>query len=92
MTDRKDRSDRLRRRLQEDKRSKTEKTSVKDRPNVLMYLPEDLHEELDLTFDELNLQCKKEHGKALEKNRDYYPAIVKAGLENMDRVEDLLDL
>ena len=79
------------------KSSKTEQTdgreqkSVKDRPSVLMYLPEDLHSDLDIRFDELNAQYKREHGEALEKNRDYYPAVVKAGLEGKD-IKDILDL
>ena len=79
------------------KRSKTnnmvesEQKSVKDRPSVLMYLPEDLHSDLDIRFDELNAQYKREHGEALEKNRDYYPAVIKAGLEEKD-IKEVLDL
>jgi len=79
------------------KPSKTEQTgkreqkSVKDRPSVLMYLPEDLHSDLDIRFDELNAQYKREHGEALEKNRDYYPAVIKAGLEGED-IKEVLDL
>ena len=79
------------------KPSKTEQTgkreqkSVKDRPSVLMYLPEELHSDLDIRFDELNAQYKREHGEALEKNRDYYPAVVKAGLEGKD-IKEILDL
>jgi hypothetical protein len=52
------------------KPSKTEQTdereqkSVKDRPSVLMYLPEDLHSDLNIRFDELNAQYKCEHGEA----------------------------
>ena len=65
--------------------------SVKDRPSVLMYLPEDLHSDLDIRFDELNAQYKREHGEALEKNRDYYPAVIKAGLESKD-IKEILDL
>jgi hypothetical protein len=70
---------------------KREQKSVKDRPSVLMYLPEDLHSDLDIRFDELNAQYKREHGEALEKNRDYYPAVIKAGLEGED-IKEVLDL
>jgi len=79
------------------KPSKTEQNderkhkSVKDRPSVLMYLPEELHSDLDIRFDELNAQYKREHGEALEKNRDYYPAVIKAGLEGKD-IKEVLDL
>ena len=66
-------------------------TSIKDRPSVLMYLPEELHTELDIRFDELNARYKREHGRPLEKNRDYYPAVVKASLEGI-AVEDVLDV
>lgn len=116
MTDRDDRSDRLRRRFDrdgpdadhtstparedgseddsetEDKSSShDDSSSVKDRPSVLMYLPEDTRQELDIRFDELNAQYKRAHGEPLEKNRDYYPAVIQAGLEGRD-VEDILEL
>lgn len=69
----------------------SEQKSVKDRPSVLMYLPEELHGDLDIRFDELNAQHKREYGEALEKNRDYYPAVIKAGLEGKD-IKEILDL
>lgn len=65
--------------------------SVKDRPSVLMYLPEEVRQDLDIRFDELNARYKREHGEALEKNRDYYPAVVEAGLTGKD-VEAILDI
>ncbi len=74
-----------------EQRDEREQKTVKDRPSVLMYLPEDLHSDLDIRFDELNAQYKREHGEALEKNRDYYPAVVEAGLEGKD-IKDILDL
>lgn len=70
---------------------KSKSESVKNRPSVLMYLPKDVHEELDIRFDELNAKHKRAHGEKLEKNRHYYPAVVKAGLEGSD-VEDILDI
>lgn len=65
--------------------------SVRDRPSVLMYLPEDLRAELDVRYDELNAEYRREHGEPLGKNRDYYPAVVRAGLTG-ESVEDLLEL
>ena len=92
---RSERSDRLKKRLDDkSKKSETEKSkgsSVKDRPSVLMYIPEKLHRELDITFDELNLKSKKQNGKKLQKNKDFYPAVIKAGLEGKS-VEDILDI
>ncbi len=94
--DRSERSDRLKKRLNDKGKDqgadKSEgKTSVKDRPSVLMYIPEDLHRELDIKFDELNLKSKKEKGEKLQKNKDFYPAVIKAGLEGKN-VEDVLDI
>lgn len=116
MNNRNDRSERLRRRLddeptddtdtnderepdQEGTGSEPDETSdvasdspgVKERRGVLMYLPDDVRQELDARFDELNAQYKREHGEALEKNRHWYPAVVKAGLDGED-VEDILDI
>lgn len=70
-----------------DEESKSE--NVRERKSVLMYLPEDLHEDLDIRFDELNLKHKREHGEALQKNRDYYPAVVEAALSD-ESVEEIL--
>lgn len=64
------------------------RTSVKDRPSVLMYLPGDLHTDLDVRFDELNARHKRKHGEPLEKNRDYYPLIVELGLEKIAEMDD----
>lgn len=64
--------------------------SIKDLPSVLMYLPEDLHSRLDLRFDEVKLEHKREYGEEIEKNRHFYPALVKAGLEGKT-VEEVLD-
>jgi len=67
-----------------------EETTIKDLPSILMYLPEDLHEAVDLRFQEVKLAYQREHGEAIEKNRHFYPALVKAGLEG-NTVEDVLE-
>ncbi len=54
-----------------------------------MYLPEDLHEKLKTKFLELQLEGNKE-GIDLEKNRDFYPKVIEAGLEYLDD-EDVLE-
>lgn len=121
MSDRNERSERLRRRFESDKdesskteedskKSKTdkidkmdttpkpskieetdekEKTSVKDRPSVLMYLPEGDHHALDVRFTQLNARHKEEHGEGIQKNRDYYPAVVRAALNDTTLEEEL---
>ena len=56
-----------------------------------MYLPSDIRRELDIQFDELNIKHKRQHGEGLEKNRDYYPAVIQAGLTGKD-LEDILNV
>ena len=68
----------------------SDQRSIKDLPSVLMYLPEDLHSRLDLRFDEVKLEHKRECGEEIEKNRHFYPALIKAGLEGKT-VEEVLD-
>lgn len=75
----------------EDREATGSEESIKDRQSVLMYLPDDVWRELDVRFDELNAKHKRQHGEALEKNRDYYPAVIQAGLNDKD-LEEILDL
>lgn len=75
----------------EDVKATESEESIKDRQSVLMYLPDEVWRELDVRFDELNAKHKRQHGEALEKNRDYYPAIIQAGLNDKD-LEEILDL
>jgi len=64
---------------------------IKDRKSVLMYLPDDVWQELDIRFDELNAEYKRQYGESLEKNRDYYPAVLLAGLTDKD-LKEILEL
>lgn len=77
--------------VEQDEKATESEESIKDRQSVLMYLPDDVWRELDVRFDELNAKHKRQHGEALEKNRDYYPAVIQAGLNDKD-IEDILDL
>lgn len=97
-----ERTERLRRRFDDvqapegtsdadDADDRTAGEAVRDRPSVLMYLPPDVREELDVRFDELNAEYRREHGEPLGKNRDYYPAVVRAGLTG-EPLEELLEL
>lgn len=72
------------------KTSESDTTAVRDRPSVLMYLPEDAFQELDVRFDELNAKYKRETGEQLKKNDHYYPMIVEKGLEHIT-VDDFLE-
>lgn len=65
--------------------------TVRERKNVNMYLPEDVVKEMQIRFDELNAQHRRIHDEPLEKNRDFYPALLQAGLEG-EEIEDQLNL
>lgn len=63
--------------------SKTSKTSVRERRNVNMYLPDQLVEEMNATYAEVNAEWVREHGEDLPKNEEFYPAVVRGGLDGV---------
>lgn len=67
---------------------------IREQKTKLLYLDEDFLRELELTFDELNLRYKREYGEALQKNRDFYPNLLRLGLEQLGdiRERDLNDI
>ena len=70
--------------------------SVKERPSTLMYLPESIDRDLDLTFDEVNLTYRRVYNEKLEKNRDYYPLVALYGIDTLrewdaDEIREALD-
>jgi len=70
------------------KPSKTDKTSVKeDRPAQMMYLPESMQREMNRQFGMLETEFEYEFGEDFEKNRHYFPLIVKAGLDSLDELD-----
>jgi hypothetical protein len=64
------------------------KRPVRELETKLLYLDDEFLQELELTFDELNLRYKREYGEELQKNRDYYPALLQLGLEQLGDVRD----
>lgn len=64
---------------------------VREKRGVTMYLPDELVDDLDFRFDELNVQYRREHGEKMEKNKDFYPAMVRATINNTT-IEAELDL
>lgn len=73
----------------EESSSKNSKTNVRDKKGVTMYLDEELVEELDMRFQELKLEFRREHGVTLEKNADFYRAMVREAITG-EAVEDEL--
>jgi hypothetical protein len=71
--------------------SQTEQTPVKDRPTVMMYLPDDIKDDLGRAFDQLAARRTLEDKPPIEKNRDFYPALVEVALDHSDEIEEKLD-
>lgn len=70
------------------KPSKTNKTSVKeDRPAQMMYLPESMQREMNRQFGILETEYEYEFSEDFEKNRHYFPLLIKAGLESLDGLD-----
>lgn len=57
---------------------------------VNMRLPKALADELDLRYRRLDLEARESGGEGIEKNTDFYPAVVRAGLEHVD-LDDVRD-
>lgn len=57
--------------------------TVRSRKNVNMYLPEDLVTEMNAVYAEVNADWVREHGEDLPKNEEFYPAVVRGGLDGV---------
>lgn len=69
--------------------TKTSETNIKDEWNGrTIYLPDDVVDDLDLRFDELALEAKRA-GDGIKKNRDFYPALVRAALNETSIEKEL---
>ncbi|WP_126665219.1 hypothetical protein [Haloterrigena salifodinae] len=63
--------------------------TVRERRNVNMYLPDDLVDDLQLRYSELNVKWRREHGDDLPKNGEFYPAAIRAALNETSIEEEL---
>ncbi len=70
------------------KTSNSNKT-IRSRKNINMYLPEQLVDELQLRYSELNVEWRREHGEDMPKNAEYYPAVIRASLNDTTVAEEL---
>ena len=77
--------------LDESAQRGTDGPTLADRSTVTMYLPPDLVAEADLIFQELRLDYQREHGEKLEKNADFYPAVLEAAFSERT-VRDVLEI
>jgi len=67
----------------------TSKSTVRDRKNVNMYLPDGLVDDLQLRYSELNVEWRRQHDDDLPKNERFYPAVIRAALEETTIEEEL---
>lgn len=71
----------------------TDEEDLKEsRKHVNMYLDEELAEALDERFEEIKSLHKKQKGYEIEKNRDFYPAMIEAAFNDSETVLDVLEL
>jgi hypothetical protein len=70
------------------KPSKTNNISVKeDRPAQMMYLPESMQREMNRQFGMIETEYEYEFSENFEKNRHYFPLLIKAGLDSLDGLD-----
>jgi len=74
---------------EKDKSSQENQTSVRDQTHVAMYLQEDLADDLDIRFDELALEYRREHGEKMTKNGEFYPALARAAINDTTLRDEL---
>lgn len=73
---------------QEDSRGRV----VDEFKNVNMYLPEELREDLNNLFKQMDLEASIENGTELQKNRDFYPAIIRTAMRNKSDLREELGI
>lgn len=54
-----------------------------------IYLSNDDVDELDIRYSEVNVEWQREHGEQLPKNKQFYPAVIRAGLSGTSIEEEL---
>lgn len=69
------------------KTSQTSKKPLGERSQILFYLTEGQADRLDLVTDEVQLNCKREFGVELEKNRHVRPLVLALGLERVEEMD-----
>jgi hypothetical protein len=69
--------------------SEMNETAVRDLPTKLLYLEAEFIEELEVAFDAVNLMYRREYGEELEKNRHWYPLLLRLGFHAIGDVDEL---
>lgn len=63
--------------------------AVRDLHNVNVYLYEDVYQNMQVTYKELDTEYFAQHGEDLSKNKDFFNAVFKAGIESPQLKEEL---
>lgn len=63
--------------------------AVRDLHNVNVYLYEDIYREMVVTFKQLDSEYFHEHGDELTKNKEFFNAVFRAGLQSSELREEL---
>ncbi len=69
-----------------------EQKKVKERKSLNMYIGENLINETQELYEQLNQEHREKWGVELSKNNRYYPALIKHGIENSDAIRQELNL
>lgn len=67
-------------------------TPVRERSSFTMYPADSDKHEIDALYLRLDKEYRDEYGETLEKNRLYYPAVLRYGYENPDAIRIALEL
>lgn len=71
-----------------DTETAAEASSVKeDQVGTYMYLPQSQKKELERLYNMLKAEYEYEYDEEFEKNRAFYPLVVKYGFDNLDGLE-----
>lgn len=71
-----------------DKTGEQSDLSVKDeRVGTYMYLTEEQKKDVNYLFRTLQAEYEREFGEEFEKNRHFYPLVVKYGLDSLDSLD-----
>lgn len=75
---------------EQNKPAETDKTSVKqEQVGTYMYLPQTQKREMDRVYGLLKTQYEYEFDENFEKNRHFFPLVVKCGLEELNGADAL---
>lgn len=54
-----------------------------------IYLPDDVVDEVDIRYSEVNVEWQRAHGEQLPKNERFYPALIRAAINETSIEEEL---